>query len=307
MNRFAGLCLAVLLGATMAEAKEEAASEIVLRGDRSVAAMVVRGDREYPVRLVVDGASPGRPILNPKLVQRAGIGKSLIGGGFLIGPVKLSADTRVVKYRFGDYVWKRRSLWTDRAYEPDHDGGVGPLGIPYDIVRIEWREPQPEERICSMKLHNNGHAVARIERGGKTIDISFTAKRGPSLSTAAAGAVIAESNGGKFSGELGRVPIAYGITRPIRRLALADPLTLCGVSLESFYVRTRDFGDSSGIADGDLERANSDSSEIVVVGKRGKKDRNSYFLAIGQDDLRHCSSITYDKPAGEIRLSCGVG
>ncbi|WOE74578.1 hypothetical protein [Alterisphingorhabdus coralli] len=305
MKSFMGLLLPLLLSATMAEAGEGTASELVLRGDFAVSGVVlIDDDEEEPITLVVDGASPSRPILNPELVDRADIGKSMIGGGFLIGPIELDADTKVVKYRFGDLDWKSRSLWTDLSYAPNHDGGVGPLGLPHDVVRIQWRREQAGEKLCTFPLDNRGSAVTRIAMGEKIIDIGFTQKRGKSLSTAAAGAVIADFHDGEFVGESDSTEIAYGIERPIRKLALAEPLDLCGVSLDSFYVRKSDFGDSSGIIDGDLARANADSSEIVVMAANGKKDKNRYFLTIGQDDLQHCSSVTYDKVAKEIRLSC---
>jgi hypothetical protein len=47
----------------------------------------------------------------------------------------------------------------------------------------------------------------------------------------------------------------------------------------------------------------ADPNEIVVMAKNGKI-KPLHAIIIGRDDMAHCSSITFDKPAQHIRLSC---
>ena len=49
--------------------------------------------------------------------------------------------------------------------------------------------------------------------------------------------------------------------------------------------------------------AHADPNEVVVTGK-GKHDIKHDRLSIGADQLNRCSSIVFDKPAKQIRLSC---
>lgn len=286
--------------ADTAAAKDRQPTSIILSNDYVVSGMI----GEMPVSLKVDAATPDRPLLNPKFVEKIGLGKSIIDVRFSIGPVKIRANTKVVKYKFDGMDWKRRSLWADRAYTGKYDGGVGPGGIPHDIITFELRTPQAGEQKFVLPLTQNGNSVTELEVGGKTIDITFTLKRDRTLATAATGAIIAENYDGAFTGESETTEIAFGIERPIRAITLSEPINIIGRTLDSFFVRTKDGGDSSGIMDGDLKDGAEDSSEIVVIGKKGKKDKNRYSISLGRNDLSHCSSITYDKLAKEIQLSC---
>ncbi len=65
-------------------------------------------------------------------------------------------------------------------------------------------------------------------------------------------------------------------------------------------VRTADTGSTATIADAD---APGDPDEVVVTGK-GKHDPKKDWLSIGADQLGRCSSIVFDKPARQVRLSC---
>jgi hypothetical protein len=281
-------------------AKDSKPTHIILSGDYVIEGLV----GETPVSLKVDAGTPDRPILNPKFVEKIDLKKSLIPGGFNIGPVKVPANTKVVKFEFDGMDWKRRSLWADRAYTTEYDGGVGPAGIPHDIITFKLRTPQAGEQKFVLPLIQNGNSVTKLEVAGKSIDVTFTLKRDRALATAAAGAIIAENHGGAFAGEIETAKIALGVERPIRAITLSKPIDIIGLALDSFFVRTKDGGDSSGIADGDLGDDAKDLNEIVVIGKKGKKDKNRYAISLGRDDLSHCSSITYNKLVKEIQLFC---
>jgi hypothetical protein len=292
----------VVLATSPAAAKDKKPTSIELSGDFIVKATI----DEIPVIFRVDAATPDRPVLNPEFVERAKLGGSVIGGRFKIGPINIAATTKVIKYDFDGIEWKRRSVWADRAYADQYDGAVGPGGIPYDIITFNLRPAGIAEQELIFPLVENGNTGVEMEVGDKIIDISFTQKRSRTLATAAAGAVIAEQHGGAFKGASEVTEIAFGVERPIRALVLSQPLNILGRPINSLFVRTKDHGDSSAIAEGDNPDDGVDSSEIVVTGKKGKSDKNRYSITLGRDDLSHCSSIIYDKPAKEVRLSCAV-
>lgn len=275
-------------------------TRIILDSDYTVEGTLRVGKEITPIKLLVDAATPDRPILNPIFVEKTKLKKSMVGGGFGIGPIRISANTKVLDFNFGGMDWKRRSMWADRPITRAFDGSVGPGGIPYDIIAFNLRSVQSGEQLYVLNLVENGNSVAQLEIGGKTIDITFTLKRSKTLATAAAGAIIAESHGGAFHGATDMIEIGFGVERPIRNLGLSQSLVIIGRPLGSIFVRTRDNGDVSGIADVE-NAALGDANEIVVI---AKKDKNRYSLSIGRDDLSHCSSITYDKPAKKIRFSC---
>lgn len=280
-------------------AKAETPTSIILDGNFTISGT----QGHISLTLLVDAATPDRPVLNPDFAEQIGIAKSFIGARFAIGPVHVSANTKVLEYTLNGEAMKRRSLWADKPYTKKYDGGVGPGGIPQNIVTFQLRARQADEKEFILPLIMNGNSVAQMKVGGKMIDISFTQKRTRSLATAAAGAIIAENYGGTFTGVTENTEIAYGIERPIRALQISSPINFIGRSLSHFFVRTKDHGDASGIIDGDTLPKDIDDSEIVVTGKKDS-DKNRYSLTLGRDDLSHCSSYTYDKIEKVIRLFC---
>jgi hypothetical protein len=64
-------------------------------------------------------------------------------------------------------------------------------------------------------------------------------------------------------------------------------------------VRTSDFGNA-----GSIREEGGDPDEIIVTGQR-RRDNDRDRIAIGADLLANCSSLVFDKPARQIRLTCG--
>lgn len=99
---------------------------------------------------------------------------------------------------------------------------------------------------------------------------------------------------------MSRAEIAFGVERPVRMMALDRPLAIGALSLTRIGVRTGDWGNAAGIA----EAGSADPDEIVVTAKGRKRDPFRDRLAIGADVLARCSSVIFDKPARQIRLTC---
>ena len=152
-------------------------------------------------------------------------------------------------------------------------------------------------------MAKNGQSFDK-EIGGKQVEIGFTLRRDHTLASAAAGSVLAEEFGGTFSPERFKQEIAFGVERPIQRLQLQESFFFAGRSLGQIYVRTRDWGDVSGIKK--HEKVEGDPSEIVVAAKAKKGGKARYSITIGRDDLAHCSTMTFDKKSEEIILYCSA-
>ena len=73
------------------------------------------------------------------------------------------------------------------------------------------------------------------------------------------------------------------------------------LAVSEIGVRTADHGSARGLVD--ETATNPDPDEVVVVGTRKHKPHLDQ-LKLGSDLLDRCSSITFDKAAKQIRLSC---
>ena len=146
-----------------------------------------------------------------------------------------------------------------------------------------------------------GGSFALVPVGGVPTRVRFNPDNARTLATAGAGVALASANGGRLEGATRTAHIAFGVERPVRLLKLARPLAIGPLTLAALDVRVADYGSAGGIADADAPPPDPD--EIVVTAK-GKRDRSRDSLTLGRDQLDRCSSIVFDKPAKQVRLSC---
>jgi len=272
-----------------------AAAPYVVRGDGVVPAVIggVAG------RMRISPWAPAAPTLNPDYAARIGLHGGLFGFRVAVGPVKVRGESSVTRLEFGPAKFKRRVVWFERAYATGADGAVGPGGLPVDIVRFELREPRAGERTVALPLVQQifRPAVAQIKIGDRLISMLFDPQHPRTLATAGAGAALAAGLGGEFFGSPERAEVAFGIERPVRAMRLARPVQIGALSVDRLFVRIADNGSIAGIADAD-----ADPDEIIVnASKSNRRD----VLIVGRDQLAKCSSIVFDKPARQIRLTCG--
>jgi hypothetical protein len=145
-----------------------------------------------------------------------------------------------------------------------------------------------------------------------TTGVSFAVERELKypLASAATGAAIAAAYGGRLSGETWDEPIAFGVTRPVRLLTLERPFVIGPFAFKQIAVRTRSSRDAAGSGEAIAEaedQSSLDPQEIIVeaLGKKAKKP--AFTFAIGRTSLQQCASITFDKAARKISLSCRPG
>lgn len=294
------LCLVCMPAIAAAQAQT---GERVVSGDGIVTVSVNGG----PGRLRIDPAAPALPILTETYAQRAGLRPGPFAFAYLVGPERVMGRSAVGRIAVGAGVppRKRRIGWTGRPYVPDADGVIGPGGLPEPVVRFVLRAPQPGERVITLPLEDEGGlfggwggTYAMVDLGGESLRVRFNPNEPRTLATAGAAVRIANLHDGRVSGETAPARIAFGISRPVRTMRLGTPLAIGPFAISELGVRTSDFGNASAIRE-----EGGDPDEVVVTGDR-RRNRNRDRLSIGADQLRACSSITFDKRARQVRLSC---
>lgn len=294
------VAMAALLAAAGGAAKPRAA-ELIVAPDGMRPSSVAG----VPARLRVDPAAPGMPVLNPALAARAGLKAGPFAASYAVGPVVITGSTAVARIDLGAGPVKRRVTWTTRAYSDAADAVVGPGGLPDPVIRFQLRAPRPGERVAVLPMAKAGGlfggwglTLATLTVDGGPVRVRFDPRR-PTTATAGAAVALARAHGGALEGPPAAADIAWGVQRPVRAMRLARPLAIGPLPLDRLLVRVSDYGATTSIG----EAGASDPDEVVVVAK-GKRDRSRDVLTIGRDQLDRCSSITFDKRARQVRLSC---
>ena len=269
--------------------------------------------------VVPNGLAP--PLLHPAVAERLGINSSIFGAQARVGPVEFNGEQGRIAFTIGPQAvpvaaaplpddrrqrrsrvaepQRQRVIWFERPFIDGFDLVFGPQSMPQDIVTFRLRAPQTGEVRTVMAMTEQGSATgSEIIVGGERIFIVWDLRRASALATATAGSDIAAAHGGALSGETERTLVAFGVERPARRITLSSPVVVGPFRLTSFLTRVADYGNVSRVPDAD-----QDASEIVVRAdvNRGRPLRR---LALGQAEMSECSSLTFDKPAREIILTC---
>ncbi len=256
---------------------------------------------------------PGLALVAPTLKEELGLKKpGLFGLGvcYGIGHQSACGGTHVVQFGWmGEKAGKRRIGQMSRAYQPPADGTIGPAGLSESVVRFALHAAHDGERTVTLPMHGGDglfgswfpiDGMARI--GGVPMYIRFDPYHPRSLANASAAIALAASHNGVMTGESGQQEIAFGIERPYRVMKLGRPLMVGGLSLASLGVRVTDGNIIGRIAEEGAVPEKVDPNEIVVTAKKGKPPIN--LLTLGADALARCSSIVFDKPARQVRLTC---
>lgn len=259
-------------------------------------------------RVRIDPAATAMPLLNAAFAERAKLRAGPVGAGYRVGPETVTGRTAVARIGIADVPpRKRRVAWAVRDYAAGIDGVVGPGALPQPVIRFALRPSLPGERTVTLPMVEQGGlfgswgaTFGEIMVAGAPLRVRFAPHSPHTLATAAAAARIAEAHGGTVSGMPTTVAIAFGIERPVRTMRLGTPIAVGPLAIAEFGVRTADAGSAASIPE---EGAIADPDEILVAAK-GKRRPERDILSIGADQLDRCSSIVFDKPAKQIRLSC---
>lgn len=251
-------------------------------------------------KLLVDPDIGASRVLNADAATKLGLKGSMIGGRHMVGPIKLTANSNVLSYDFGDVKDKQRTFWfTEGAATKIADGTVSPAALPYPVVRFKLREAVDGEQVYALPLVDDGKN-ATFMVGQNAVAVGFNLARNETLVTASTGVLIADTYQGVFVGDSVSTLIRYGVKRPTRPLKITQAISIGGLPLDQMLVRVSDFGDASQIADS----ADIDQDEIVVTAVSKKKPR--YMMTLGRDFLSRCSALTFDAKAKQVQMRCAL-
>lgn len=304
-----GLC-ALMPMAVLLAANADAPTEIWIDADAPIDATIA--GQSAQLQLVTGFVD--RLTLNSQYVLKNGIKPAVIMGNADVsfwGRREIKGKNRPLRYTIRGVVEEGRAFWFADVPQPLLDGSVGPFAIPFSVVNVQLSPPRPDELVHSMFYFGdltNGSNAGHIDPTFRTtVNFSVEKRTRYPLASAATGAAIAAAYGGTLSGDPWEEEIAFGIKRPMRLLTLEKPFVIGALRFTQIAVRVRGGVDAGGAGDAIAEQAvddDTDPAEIIVEGK-GKKPKQPIFtFDISRDALDACSSITFDKVAKQIRLSC---
>ncbi|TFI57882.1 hypothetical protein E2493_12900 [Sphingomonas parva] len=284
--------LAAPAAAPAADLTVDAASDFVVE-------VTINGQ---PARLRVDPETPGFVIMNPDAIARLGIKPSLLPVVSRTGPVKLKGRTKVARIGLAGTSFERRLAWTERKAVDGADGLIGPEELPFDAVTFRWREgPSAASPVVLPLEFSNAWGLHHpYQDGGAVVRVQFSMVKPESLATASAGALLAASHGGRWTGEVASRMIEFDIQRPTRPMTLARPLLFDGFAIRGFRVRTGDHrGDYALPVDDD-----PDPNEIVVTATSPKRQKAVLVVTVGRERLSGCSRMTVRRKPRTVTLEC---
>lgn len=260
-----------------------------------------------PVRIQVGPAMPYRPFLTARAAAAAGLVAVPVPHLIRVGPVRLEGTPSTAVISLAGKEFLRGVTWFEGAMAEGADLALGPQALPWSRVRFRLRPARPGERLIRLPIVREAliATVVRFRIGRQEVRLGFAPERPTSVATAAAGALLAELQGGSLDEARQRIRLATGVERPVRAMRLARPLSVDGLEIAELVVRTRDFGGATslpGLEPGDEEA----SPDEVVVTARGEASPPVYYIMLGADALAPCSSITFDNERRRVELSCLV-
>jgi hypothetical protein len=293
--RLAKLALAFGLIATASVASDRDSEKVLeLSGDYTIDVKV----NDQPFKIIVDPDIGGSRVLNFASASKLGLKGSMIGGVHRVGPVKLTANSNVLRYDFGGITDKNRTFWfKDASATSIADGAFSASALPYKIVRFVLRPEGEGESIYTLPIADGGNN-AILTVNGVEIAVGFNLQRDETLVPASTGVLISENFDGRFAGPPIQSMIRYGVERPTRLMELGKPLEIGGLPLASMLVRVSDFGDASQIKEADA----ADQDEIIVTAESKRKPR--HMMALGKAFLAKCSALTFDYDRKQVQMSC---
>lgn len=282
------LALAALLTVAASGPKRE--GEITLDAAMPVVEAEVNGVR---LRLRVDLDQRDTVELNPDAAARIGA-KLRPGYDAVLGGLRLPGQLAPVTARIGGRKVKWIVTTHGRACCEGVDGALDPLRLPYRTVRFTRAGPAyAPVRYAMTEGMTEGLLVAQPP---VSVQLSLGHRR--TVASRAAGVLLAERHGGRFAGPYGEAEGSFGVMRPARPVAFADPPVLLGFTVPSLLMRTADFG--GGMQMPEERPAEGD----IVVARTVAPQRAWAIVVIGRDYLEGCTEIAFHADIKALDLAC---
>jgi hypothetical protein len=217
-----------------------------------------------------------------------------------IGRVSLPSRMAAGEVALGGVVTPTKLTTHDRPCCAGHDGELGPLHMPWSIVRIGAGGGVEKRWPAAFDEQSGLHIPWRTPAG--TIRLILSPRAGETIATASAAAILAKAYGAHFTGEGRSAPIAFGISRQVRDMVLDSPAPLLGFTIQRIAVRYADFA-------GGRTLPRDAPDEGIIVRHRGPASQHDWpAIAIGRDLLDRCPAIAVYRAGAdggpEIGLSC---
>ncbi len=190
--------------------------------------------------------------------------------------------------------------WSAAEHVKDADGLIPPHLLPHDVIRLIRRPADDGDRtmVLAMRQTTTRGLLGSVPVGSQMLDIAFQPSRDVTIATAAGAAYVAAAHGGRLQGASRMVRVSRDVERPVRTVILKQPFDILGLRVTRFDARIADWSGGKLIPE---EAAPED--EIVVLG-RVRAQRLWAKLTIGEDLLRGCASLAWQRTPLAILLTC---
>jgi hypothetical protein len=278
-------------------------AELVLAGD-NLLPVIVNGQL---LRLKVSAEAFGPPVINPDIAAALGLVPES-RRGWRFGPVVVDGYSSAAAVDFGAGAGLMAISWSDRPASGKADGVIGIHHLPHARVTFAFRAADAGESVQRFPLRRirggNSRLGTEVAVGKQRLMMIFVPERAENLVTAPTANFIATHREGGFEpGSDGRAVMDFGVERPTRMMRIAEPIPLGELAVERFAVRFEDYGAPTRVGEIGTDDPRFEKGNILVSRRKGR-GRPDLLTRIGRDQIAHCSALTYDLAAGEIRLAC---
>jgi hypothetical protein len=265
-----------------------------------------------PVRLRVDPGSNGFVQLNASIARRLDLANParLVGNlpvrfGRLqtkVGRVTVTEQTSDELITYAGRQLPLSVAWGAGDFVDDADGLIVPTELPQDEVRFVLRPRDASDITATFPMRWIGAIgmLANLPGQPQTINLSFSLASEGSIATAAAGALLARSNGGHLTGADQSALIMLGVSRPVRTLTFDRPVEVGPLKLRSIATRIFDWSGGTSIPD-----ETADPDQIIVQGRMEAQPAISK-ITIGRDHLDSCAELVWRRLPFEMTLTCSA-
>jgi hypothetical protein len=280
--------------------------ELVLEGD-NIITLWVNGE---PLRMEVTADSFGAPVINSEVAARLALVPTQ-QRGWQFGSVIVRGLSAVVDMDFGAGPAPTLVSWAERFASRKADGVIGVQSLPYKRVTFLLGTPAGDEIMHRFAIKRSGRAVderigTEVMAGKQRLMMIFAQQRPENLVTAPTANFIATHQEGGFEALSDGIAVMnFAVERPTRMMRLAVPIMLGELPVDRFAVRVEDYGKPRRVGEIGENDPRFAPGNITVSRRKGR-GKPDLLTRIGRDQIAHCSSLTYDLEASEIRLSCAA-
>jgi hypothetical protein len=193
---------------------------------------------------------------------------------------------------------------TPQGQAPRSDGTIGLPLLPHDRVTLVWRPPMASDASVAAPARigrSDAYGFGWTLSDAGELDVELHPLRPVTVASAAAASRLAAVGAGRLDGPVRRVLISFGVLRPVRTLALAQPVRIAGLSLQRTDVRLFDWAGRS-----ELPPDSDPQAELTVTGQRGRQGQWAN-VKLGNELIGRCASVTWRREPAEWILVCPAG